>query len=288
MNLTDLVTRQCPPLPWTEGDNIPWNEPGFSARMLREHLSQEHDAASRRSAKIDAHVAWIQATCLRSGPARVLDLGCGPGLYAERLARLGHSIVGIDFSPASIAYARERAAAQKLDCRYQLADLRRAEYGAGYDLAMLLYGELNVFCPADARQILSQARAALAPTGALLLEASTAEATQRQGQAPSTWYTGREGLWSDAPFLALEESFWDEPTATATVRHYVISADTGAVARYAASYQAYTPDDYDALLAACGFGPAVRYPSLMGQPDPAMADFVALVAHPNVGKPCRD
>ena len=27
------------PEPWDEGDNIPWNEPGFSRRMLREHLT---------------------------------------------------------------------------------------------------------------------------------------------------------------------------------------------------------------------------------------------------------
>ena len=41
--------------------------------------------------------------------ARVLDLGCGPGLYTTRLAKLGHTCVGIDFSPASIAYAKAEA-----------------------------------------------------------------------------------------------------------------------------------------------------------------------------------
>jgi predicted TPR repeat methyltransferase len=43
---------------------------------------------------------------LQSEPQRILDLGCGPGLYTQRLASLGHTCVGIDISPASIAYAR--------------------------------------------------------------------------------------------------------------------------------------------------------------------------------------
>src|SRR5512139_3854349 len=108
MNLLEL-THLTTPLPWQEGDNIPWNEAGFSERMLQEHLSQAHDAASRRFATIDRHVEWIHHEMLDGQTGHVLDLGCGPGLYTSRLAQLGHSCHGIDFSPASINYARETA-----------------------------------------------------------------------------------------------------------------------------------------------------------------------------------
>ena len=37
---------------------IPWDEPAFSQRMLENHLSQEHDWASRRRAVIEQQVAW--------------------------------------------------------------------------------------------------------------------------------------------------------------------------------------------------------------------------------------
>ena len=97
MNLMDIVNRRPIPQPWAEGEKIPWNEPDFSQRMLREHLSQQHDLASRRFAVIDQHVAWIYRSALQEKPSRVLDLGCGPGLYASRLARLGHTCTGIDF-----------------------------------------------------------------------------------------------------------------------------------------------------------------------------------------------
>ena len=56
MTLLNLIHRTPVPEPWDEGEKIPWNEPGFSARMLKEHLSQDHDWASRRFVKIDAHV----------------------------------------------------------------------------------------------------------------------------------------------------------------------------------------------------------------------------------------
>ena len=104
LNLRDIVSR-APLAPWCEGDNIPWDDPAFSRRMLREHLSQDHDLASRRLERIDSHVAWIHAEVLGSTPSRVLDLGCGPGLYAHRLARRGHACSGIDFGPSCVTFA---------------------------------------------------------------------------------------------------------------------------------------------------------------------------------------
>ena len=118
MNLLDLIQRTNPPKPWEEGDNIPWNEPEFSQRMLREHLSQAHDAASRRVEIIDRQVNWIHQVVLGGKPSKILDLGCGPGLYASRLTRLGHTCTGIDFSPASIRHARETASQNGLTIHY--------------------------------------------------------------------------------------------------------------------------------------------------------------------------
>ena len=97
--------NEQPPEPWVEGDHLPWDDPGFSERMLQAHLSQRHDVASRRFETIDRHIAWIHDSLLQGRTSRILDLGCGPGFYLQRLAGLGHACVGIDFSPASIAYA---------------------------------------------------------------------------------------------------------------------------------------------------------------------------------------
>lgn len=273
-----MVARTIPPEPWSEGDNIPWDEPGFSRRMLAEHLSQSHDAASRRAETIERQVAWIHQTVLHGRPSRVLDLGCGPGLYTQQLARLGHTCVGIDYSPAAIDYARQRAAADGLDCHYELADLRRADFGHGYGLVMLIYGELNVFPRAVAADILARAARTLDDDGVLLLEPHTFDAICTMGERPATWYTAERGVFSDSPYLCLQEHFWDDSLAAATTRSFVVDLSTGDIARYAQSFQSYTDEGYRGLLEESGFTGVTFYPSLTGVPEPDQRDFQAIVA----------
>lgn len=278
MNLLDLLHRASPPAPWAEGDKIPWNDPDFSRRMLREHLSQTHDAASRRSIIIDEHVAWIHRAVLHNRASRVLDLGCGPGLYSSRLAQRGHACVGLDFSPASIEYARDIAQLQQLACEYQLADVRHAEYGSGYDLVMFVFGESNVFRPEDWQRILSKAYAALNDGGHILLEVHPREVVQRLGHQHAAWYTLEQGLFSDQPHLVLFESFWDEAQAVASERFYIVDAETHAVTAHASSMQAYTDEQYRYALQIAGFTDITFYPSLIGAPDERQPDLFAIVA----------
>ena len=117
--------------------------------MLAEHLDQTHDLASRRTVRIERHLNWVHRALLSSKPSRILDLGCGPGFYANRLAALGHACTGIDYSPASIAYAVEHAPARGLPCVYVQDDIRNAAFGTGYDLVMCVFGEFNVFRQSD-------------------------------------------------------------------------------------------------------------------------------------------
>ena len=278
MRLQDILARKSPPEPWAEGDNIPWSEPGFSRRMLREHLSQSHDLASRRSEKIDAHVDWIHRNVLSANPTKILDLGCGPGLYSSRLARLGHRCVGIDFSPASMEYAKEQAASEDLSCGYLHADIRFTEYGFGYGLAMLIFGEFNVFKPADAARILAKAHAALGEGGTLLLEAHTDEAIREFGQRPASWYSVESGLFSDSPHLCLQENSWDADAGVVTRRYFIVDASSGEVSRYAQSLKAYTNDQYRAVLEGAGFADVRFHPSLMGREDASQADLLVVTA----------
>ncbi len=262
MRMVDLIRRQSPPAPWSEGDNIPWNDPDFSVRMLREHLSQSHDAASRRFEKIDKHVTWIHETLLHGKATKILDLACGPGLYSNRLAKLGHTCTGIDFSPASIRYATQTAERDSLSCTFIEQDIRKAEYGSGYGLAFFIFGEFNVFKPTDARDILVKALNALTPGGILLLEPHTFSAVQKIGQEPPTWQMLPSGLFSDRPHLYLEEHFWDEASCTMTTRYFVIDAASGEVRRYAHTFQAYTDNEYGWLLLDCGFKKPRLYSTL--------------------------
>jgi SAM-dependent methyltransferase len=260
VNLHDIIHREPVPAPWAEGEKIPWDDPEFSERMLAEHLTDAHDAASRRAEKIDRHVDWINTHVMQNKRSSILDLGCGPGLYMQRLARLGHQCVGIDFSPASIDYARSI----NPDCQFIEGDLREVEFCSGYGLIMMIFGELNAFRPGDAKLILQKCREALADGGVLLLEAHSFESLQRSGQQPPTWRSYESGLFSSDPHLLLREPFWDDSQRVATTRFYVVATDSGSVDRYAESIQAYSDHEYRQLFESSGFTVTGVYPSLDG------------------------
>ncbi len=281
MNLLDLISRPSVPAPWAEGDNIPWNDPDFSERMLKEHLRQDHDAASRRFGKIEEQVNWIHHALLSGHSTRILDLACGPGLYTSRLSEMGHDCVGIDYSPASIAYAADQARREDLRCSYLQQDIRTAEYGTGFGLVMLIYGEFNVFRPLDARRVLRKAHSALDNNGLILLEPHTFAAIKHIGEQGNSWYSSKSGLFSSKPHLCLEETFWDSASRTATVRYFVIDASTANVTEYAQTFQAYTNAEYQSILMESGFKGVEFFPSLTGAEDESQPGLMTIAAWKN-------
>ena len=277
MNLREIVNRNIDLQPWAEGERIPWDEPAFSQRILKEHLAQDNDAASRPAGLIKKQVDWIHRQLLAGKPARILDLGCGPGLYTARLAKAGHICTGIDFAPAPIEYAIQNAPE---NCTYLFADIRSADYASeqhdGYDLIMFIFGAFNLFRPVDARLILTKACAALKPGGLLLLEASSLDAVDQIGNQPAMWYSAESGLFSDKPHICLMETFWDDENTTATERFFIVDADTGQVTRHAASTQAYEQEQIEALLSETGFEKITFFPSLTGESEDDVNDFLVI------------
>ena len=85
--LDELIDLQKQPAVFTAGELEFWTDPYIAKQMLKTHLDPNVDLASRRPETIQRTVAWIlKMTGLKVGDA-LLDLGCGPGLYAERFAQ---------------------------------------------------------------------------------------------------------------------------------------------------------------------------------------------------------
>ena len=264
-----IYRRRIPATPGRDGVTLPWDDPAFSERMLREHLDQSHGAASRQQEEIARQVDWLWTHLDLHAGARLLDITCGPGLYALEFARRGVEVVGIDFSPASVRYAREQASAAGLDalCRFVEADVRTElsrHAGEGYDAALFLYGQLAVFLRPEAAALVQAAAHALRPGGRLALELLDFERLDRQ---PSTWwFTDDSGLWGDAPFLNLGERFWDEGQAASMERFWVIDLHSGELQSIGLADYGYPTADVLSLLRANGFASAQVFPAWDGLP----------------------
>jgi len=238
---------------WDGAYKIPWDDPDFSRRMLAEHLSQEHDLASRKRDMVRTQVQWIHEHICNNTPAKLLDIGCGPGLYIEQFAALDYDCCGIDFSPASIEYAKSHVSGK---ARLVEGDIRSADFGGGYDLATMVFGEINVFSPDECGNILRKTFEVLAPGGKLLLEAHTFDAVERIGRTPNSWYKsgpGLLGLFSDDPYICLIENHWLDKQQTALQQFHILDTADGTVTSYRSTTKAWTEDQYRDLLTEAGF-----------------------------------
>lgn len=89
-----------------------------------------------------------EAAELRAGEV-VLDVACGSGNVALSAARRQADAVGIDYVPALIERARERAAAERLPARFEVGDCEEIPFpDQSFDVVFSLYG--SMFAPDQA------------------------------------------------------------------------------------------------------------------------------------------
>ena len=104
---------------------------------------------------------------------RLLDIGCGGGLVAEPMARLGAAVTGADAAEANIAVARIHAEQQGLQIDYRATTAESlVDEGAGFDVVLALEIVEHV---ADPAAFLATCAKLLKPGG--LLIASTLNRT---------------------------------------------------------------------------------------------------------------
>ena len=144
-----------------------WWDPTGSSAMLHKlnpvRLKYVRD-------QIDQH--WQCDECSRSplGEKAALDVGCGAGLLAEPLARLGAKVTGIDATPEVIAIARQHGTAMGFDIDYRVGDVQQLE--GQFDLITCMEVIEHVADPSSFAKALASR---LAPNGLLIM--STPNAT---------------------------------------------------------------------------------------------------------------
>ncbi len=200
-----------------------WTDPYISQQLLKLHINEAHDVASRKAKSILKTVEWLTHS-LKPG-AKVLDLGCGPGLYTQRLAQAGLNVTGVDFSASSIEYAKGRAKKERLDIRYILGDYLETGIGEGYDAVLLIYCDFGVLDPTQRGQLLRRIHAALRPGGCFVFDALNKNALCAM-RFEKTWEMRESGFWRSAPYVCLSEKF-HFPGQKATLDQHIVLCETG-------------------------------------------------------------
>ncbi len=267
--LRTLAERPRSPRPWQDGGKIPWHEPDFSQRVLSAHLDPDSHMASRTPEVITEHIAWLQELLSAEPlpddrPRHILDLGCGPGLYALPLAQAGLQVTGIDFSPAAIAHARQllngQATFHEADLT-ALSDELLAQL-APVDIATFWFGEFNSFPPEQARALLRSTASTMPPDSLLVLEYQPWDLFLREEE--TSWEALEESVFSDGPHLRLEEHYWDEDAQAEINILWILDPESGQLQRHTQCHQAYTDDEMVAMLEDAGFGQPQFHPPITG------------------------
>lgn len=133
---------------------------------------------------------------------RVLDLGCGCGYGADHLAWYGAAeVLGLDNSPAAVAYAR--AHYRQVNLSFEIAEARCTGLPDASFEAVVCFELIEHLAEQD--ELLAEIRRVLKPDGYLIISTPDAE---RPAPAPNPWHV-RE--LSRSAFVALLRRYFPEP-----------------------------------------------------------------------------
>ena len=275
IDLSRICQLQEKPQPFEPGELQFWTDPHIARQMLSSHLDPTVDRASRRLETIKRATNWIATSVgLRPGDC-ILDLGCGPGLYAERLVQSGFQVTGVDFSQNSIDYATAQAREKHLPIRYRCQNYLELDDPPLYAAALLIYGDFCPLSPEQRVKLLANVRTALKPGGRFILDVTTPHLRQKYG-LKNAWYAAGQGFWKPGPHLVLEQGF--AYPNDLFLDQYIVIEDGGKISVYRNWFQEYTPETIRVELAAGGFEIESLWGDLTGTPYTPGSEWIGIVA----------
>ncbi len=123
-------------------------------------------------ARSDTETAQVVRLLGIDRPMRILDLACGFGRIANRLALLGHRVTGVEYQPGFLEIARAEAARSRMriahqggKVEYTQGDMRAIDYVEQFDRAIMLFNSFGYFPDEENRLVLQNLSRALKPGG---------------------------------------------------------------------------------------------------------------------------
>ncbi len=254
-----------------------WDDPHVSAQMLTLHLDPDAEAASRPHAFVDRSVSWLVDVLGLQAGHRVLDLGCGPGVYAHRLARRGVSVLGLDASHRSVEHARAVARCEGLPAAFRVANYLVDDLGSGYDAALFVYEDFCALSPEQRGGLLRRTRDALRPGGAFVMDVTAAPRFVLEQPGERHEPDLDDGFWAQPPYEGTHET-WTYPELRLVLDRYTITKD-GRTRQFWNWLHCLTVAEVSDELVAAGFAAPDVHGDVTGAPFEPTSPVFAVVTH---------
>ncbi|GIO42705.1 class I SAM-dependent methyltransferase [Paenibacillus apis] len=202
-----------------------WDDEHISKGMLEAHLNPDWNAATRKHDFVDKSVNWIASIAQPAQYQKLLDLGCGPGIYAERFHKAGYQVTGIDFSKRSIDYAKEQALHNKSNIEYRYQNYLTIDYKEQFDVITLIFCDYAPLSFANRLILLRKVYQALKPNGKFMFDVFTP--LRRKTESRSWYFSDEGGFWNEKPHICLDSVYqYDDEDHTELRQSIVITEDT--------------------------------------------------------------
>lgn len=269
---------QRPPLFSVSSTRTLWTDPHISENMLKWHLDPDAPLASGTHDTIDHTADWLARRLDIGAQTRLCDFGCGPGLYTTRWARdHGARVTGIDFSPRSIAYARETAARHGLEVTYHEADYLSVSLDHRFDVITLIFCDLCPLSPTQRQALYAVWRSHLEPGGRIALDVATLARFETLSEGMTAGSRLMDGFWAAGDYVGIHETMLYQ-TAGVSLDRYSIFEPDGRAWAVCNWLQHFSPDEIIAELEAAGFVIEGLYGNLTGSNLSSDSDEIGIIA----------
>jgi SAM-dependent methyltransferase len=227
-----------------------WTDEHISKSLLSAHFDESNDGASRRSDRRVDIINWIHR---RIDPhSKIIDLGCGPGLYAYELGTLGHNVLGVDFNKESINYALENKRINGF-VEYKHCNYLEGSIEGNYSAAMMIYCDFGALIPDEQKLLLKKVYNLLDDNGIFIFDVFGKNELKNQLEKRSWHISTGNDFWSKEPYLYMEETkIFDNENASGR-RYYLIDQATGKIKEFILWDQYYDEDTINEFMSKNGF-----------------------------------
>ena len=252
-----------------------WTNEHTAEQMLQYHLNESIDVSSRRAEFIDRSVEWIVSRFGVESTTTVADFGCGPGLYAKRLAEAGAQVTGIDFSENSLKYAKEMADQEGLNIDYINENYLNVETSKRFDLIIMIMCDFCALSPKQRKTLLAKFASFLKPGGFVLLDVYSLNMFDQKEESATYELNQLNGFWSPEDYYCFVNTFKYVEEKVTLDKYTIVEASRTKVVYNWLQY--FSPETLEKEFVESGFTLEKLYSDVAGTPfSPESTEFAVV------------